>query len=108
MSVRTNLGTCLIFATIFAAANSANGQDQALARASSAMDGCVRYVAQQAMVVRCALGDPRILSDHGMTAGEAYDVQGNPVDRHGNIVAVPESGRTQHREVFASERQTLR
>ena len=43
MSVRTNLGTCLIFATIFAAANSANGQDQALARASSTMDGCVRY-----------------------------------------------------------------
>ena len=70
------------------------------------MDGRVRYVAQQATVVRCALGEARMLSDHGLTAGEPYDVHGNPVDRHGNVVAVPESGRSQHREVFASERRT--
>jgi hypothetical protein len=107
MSIRASLGTCLIVAALFTAAGSANAQDQALARASGAMDGCVRYVAQQAMVVRCALGDPRILADHGMTAGEPYDVHGNPVDRHGNVIAVPESGRAQHREVFANERRTV-
>jgi hypothetical protein len=106
MSVRASLGTCFILGTLLAAASAANGQDQALARASGGMDGCVRYVAQQAMVVRCALGDPRILSDHGMTAGEPYDVHGNPVDRLGNVIAVPENGRAQHREVFASDRRT--
>jgi hypothetical protein len=93
---------------MFTAASAANGQDQALARAAGGMDGCVRYVAHQAMVVRCALDEPRMLSDHGMTAGEPYDVQGNPVDRHGNVVAVPENGRArQAREVFADERRTL-
>ena len=105
MLLRVGLGTCLILTSMLSGA--ANGQDQALARASGAMDGCVRYVAQQAMVVRCALGDPRIVSDHGLTAGESYDVQGNPVDRHGNVVAVPEGGRAQHREVFANERRTV-
>ena len=107
MPVRVGLGTCLILATMLTAAGAANGQDQALARASGAMDGCVRYVAHQAMVVRCALGEPRMLSDHGLAAGEPYDVQGNPVDRHGNVVAVPEGGRVQHREVFADERRTV-
>jgi hypothetical protein len=106
MSVRVRLGTCLIFATLISAASSASAQDQALAKASGAMDGCVRYVAHQAMVVRCALGEPQILSDHGITAGEPYDVHGNPVDRQGNVVAVPQGGRAQ-REVFASERRTL-
>jgi len=107
MSVRVGFGTCLIVATMLTAAGPASSQDQALARASSGMDGCVRYVAQQAIVVRCALGDPRTLSDHGMTAGEPYDVQGNPIDRHGDVVAVPEGGRAQPaREVFANERRT--
>src|SRR5882757_10072888 len=51
----------------------------------------------------------RVLSDHGANVGEPYDAQGNPLDRHSNIVAVPEapatagapSGRT--REVFAAQ-----
>ena len=107
MLLRASLGTCLILTTMLTAASAASGQDQALARASGEMDGCVRYVAQQAVVVRCALGDPRILSDHGMTAGEPYDVQGNPVDRHGNVVAVPEGRTRQAREVFADDRRTL-
>jgi hypothetical protein len=107
MSVRVSFGACLILATMLAAGGAANAQDQALARASSAMDGCVRYVAQQATVVRCALGEPRMLSDHGMTAGEPYDLHGNPVDRNGNVVAVPENGRAQHREVFANDRRTV-
>ena len=116
MSMRASLGTCLIAAALLSAAGAANGQDQSIARATAAsagMDGCVRYVSGQAIVVRCALGTPQIVADHGMTAGEPYDAQGNPVDRHGNVVAVPEGrgqgGRNQAaREVFASDRQPQR
>ncbi len=44
------------------------------------------------------------MSDHGATVGERYDMQGNPVDHQGNVVAVP-AGRTgSSREVFAQER----
>lgn len=32
---------------------------------------------------------PRFRADYGITAGAPYDVDGNLVDRHGNIVAVP-------------------
>jgi hypothetical protein len=114
MSVRASLGTCLIAATLLSAAASANGQDPqdhpSIARATAVaveVDSCVRYVAQQAMVVSCAL-EPQVLSDHGMTAGEAYDAQGNPIDRLGNVVAVPEARGQSAREVFAGDRPTLR
>jgi len=43
------------------------------------------------------------LSDHGMAVGEPYDAQGNPVDCHGNIVAVPAARSGSVREVFAQE-----
>ena len=111
MSMRAHLATCLAVTAALAAAGSAHSQDRSIARAtdvSSTMDGCVRYVAQQAMVVRCPPMAPQTLSDHGMTAGEAYDAQGNPLDRRGNVVAVPEGGPAQHREVFASESRALR
>jgi hypothetical protein len=110
MSMRAHLATCLVVAAALGAAGSAYAQDQALARTtgvSNAMDGCVRYIDGQATVIRCAPAAPRLLSDHGMTAAEPYDAQGNPVDRDGNVVAVP-GGRTQHREVFASEPRTPR
>jgi hypothetical protein len=114
MSVRASLGTCLIAAALLSAAGSANGQDPqgypSIARATAASggaDGCVRYVAQQAIVVRCAL-EPQALSDHGMTAGEPYDAHGNPLDRLGNVVAVPEGRGRPAREVFAGDRSTLR
>ena len=42
------------------------------------------------------------LSDHGMTAGERYDAQGNPVDRQGNVVAVPNGRSGSIREVVES------
>ena len=51
----------------------------------------------------------RVLSDHGASVGEPYDAQGNPLDRHGDIVAVPEAPATagapsaQIREVFAAQ-----
>lgn len=41
------------------------------------------------------------MADHGADAGDAYDLQGNPVDRYDNVVAVP-GGREKPREVFAT------
>jgi hypothetical protein len=43
------------------------------------------------------------LSDDGMAVGERYDAQGNPVDRQGNIIAVPAGRAGSSREVFAQE-----
>jgi hypothetical protein len=95
--MRAIFGTCLVALAL--SAGPALSQDRSVARASSATDGCVRYVAQQAVIVRCAI-EPQVASDHGMTAGEPYDMHGNPVDRHGNVIAVPAPGRAEAREVF--------
>ena len=74
--------------------------------AAREIDGCMRPVAWQPGLARCALVEPasgpRMLSDH-----ESYDAHGNPLDRHGDVIAVPE-GRARAREVFASERSALR
>lgn len=43
------------------------------------------------------------MSDHGATVGERYDIQGNPIDRQGNVVAVPTARSGSTREVFAQE-----
>jgi hypothetical protein len=43
------------------------------------------------------------LSDHGSAVGERYDAEGNPVDRQGNVVAVPAGRSGSSREVFAQE-----
>lgn len=42
-----------------------------------------------------------VMADHGAQAGDAFDLDGNPIDRHDNIVAVPEQ-RPREREVFTS------
>jgi hypothetical protein len=97
MPMRAIFGTCLVALAV--SAGPAISQDRSIARASGATDGCVRYMAQQAVVVRCAV-EPRVASDHGMTAGEPYDMHGNPIDRHGNVIAVPAPGRAEAREVF--------
>lgn len=59
----------------------------------AAADRCIAVLAPPVRV--------EALSDHGAGAGEAYDAQGNPLDRHGNIVAAPET-RSRAREVFAN------
>lgn len=53
---------------------------------------------------RCAMVIPEIVIYGRMSDdGPGYDTQGNPIDRHGNIVAT-RSGRTGSiREVFANE-----
>ncbi|HZB55664.1 MAG TPA: hypothetical protein VE527_18655 [Reyranella sp.] len=43
------------------------------------------------------------LSDHGAAVGERYDAQGNPVDRQGNVIAVPAGRSGSSREVFVQE-----
>ena len=43
------------------------------------------------------------LSDHGAAVGERYDWQGNPIDRQGNVVAVPTGRSGSTREVFVQE-----
>ena len=43
------------------------------------------------------------LSDHGAAVGERYDSQGNPIDRQGNIIAVPAGRSGSNREVFVQE-----
>lgn len=104
MSARTLLASCLAVATALATGPAAAQDGTAGATAvSNRVDGCVRYVAQQATVVSCALVEPRIMSDHGMTAAEPYDAAGNPIDRNGDIIAVPSDARGPSREVFASE-----
>lgn len=57
-------------------------------------------VADRCILVTAPAIRGQVQSDHGASVGEAYDAQGNPVDRHGNIVAVPEN-RSGLREVFA-------
>lgn len=95
----------LLAAALLLAAGPATAQE--IARASSLgassvsarVDGCVRYVAQQAMVVRCAPAERQMAADYGA----AFDAQGNPVDSHGDVIATS-GGQTQGREVFARER----
>ena len=43
------------------------------------------------------------LSDHGAAVGERYDWQGNPIDRQGNVVAVPAGRSGSTREVFVQD-----
>jgi len=107
MSIRALLGPFLIVAALVSASALAHAQSPSIAHASAATDGCVRYVEGQAMVVRCAVA-PQVLADHGVAVGEPYDAQGNPVDRHGNVVAVPDRREQVAREVFTSESRKSR
>lgn len=106
------LGTCLMVAVLLPA--SALGQSIATAQPSVHYrqgESCVRQVTREAVVIRCVVAEgPRLLSDHGMAAGEPYDAQGNLVDRHGNIIATHgPDGRAIHvREVFTAEPNALR
>ena len=57
--------------------------------------------AQQTGCMNVGLARGSVMADHGSDANEAYDREGNPVDRLHNIVAVPGS-RGAPREVFAT------
>jgi hypothetical protein len=112
--LRASLGTGLIAAAFLVGAAASAGDrstTSASAGAAREIDGCVQPVAWQRGAKPCALVEPaagQVLSDHGLTAGEPYDAQGNPVDRHGDVIAVPEGRASQAREVFARDQGAFR
>jgi hypothetical protein len=81
-----------------------------LASAAQAFDGtCEKEGAQTQDAGRCmaTMTVPETvvygtMSDHGMAVGERYDAQGNPVDRQGDVIAVP-ADRSGFSQVFARE-----
>jgi hypothetical protein len=104
MITRSLLAVSVILASPMAGAQTFDhATGHATARVSRA-DTCGKP--QKAAEDRCLAAIPETIvygsmSDHG----PGYDTQGNPIDRHGNIVAVPagRAGTQQVREVFASQ-----
>lgn len=78
--------------------SAAHGFDRTCAQRQDAQaDRCVASVTVPETVVYGTL------SDHGAAVGDRYDWQGNPIDRQGNIVAVPTGRSGSTREVFVQE-----
>ena len=80
-----------------------------LAGGAQALDrACMQTQAQNADRCVASMTVPETIvygtmSDHGMTVGERYDAQGNPIDRQGNVIAVPAGRSGSNREVFVLE-----
>jgi len=100
MLVRASLPTFLILGAL-SLASTAQAFDRTCAQRQAAPgqagDRCVAAVTVPETVVYGTL------SDHGAAVGERYDWQGNPIDRQGNIVAVPSGRSGSIREVFVQE-----
>ena len=100
MLPRASLTTFLILGAL-SVAGTAQAFDRTCAQRQEAQgqaaDRCVASVTVPETVVHGTL------SDHGAAVGERYDWQGNPIDRHGNVVAVPSGRSGAIREVFVQE-----
>lgn len=100
MLVRASLPTFLILGTL-SLASTAQAFDRTCAQRQGAQgqdaDRCVAAVTVPETVVYGTL------SDHGAAVGERYDWQGNPIDRQGNVIAVPTGRSGSTREVFVQE-----
>ena len=100
MLPRASLPTFLFLAVV-SLASAAQAFDRPCAQRQEAGgqgdDRCVAAVTVPETVVYGTL------SDHGAAVGERYDWQGNPIDRQGNIVAVPSGRSGAVREVFVQE-----
>ena len=97
MLVRASLPTFLILGAI-SLTSTAQAFDRTCAqRQDLQADRCVASVTVPETVVYGTL------SDHGAAVGERYDWQGNPIDRQGNVVAVPTGRSGSTREVFVQE-----
>jgi hypothetical protein len=94
MLPRVSLSAFLIL--VLSLANAAQAFDRTCAQNQGAQKQGARCAAEMTTPETVVYGT---LSDHGM----AYDAQGNPVDRHGNIVAVPAARSGSGREVFVQE-----
>jgi hypothetical protein len=100
MSFRASLQAFVILG-LLSATGAAHGWDRSPAGAGKA-SSCVQ--APRAAVDRCVATAPQTvvygtLADHGPD----YDARGNPLDRYGNVVAVPAGRSGAAREVFAEE-----
>ena len=101
MITRSFFAVCLLVA---GSTTASQGFDRSTVNATLA-DACGKV--RKAAADRClvaAIPDTMArgsVSDHGPD----YDAQGNPLDRHGNIVAVPAgwAGSREAREVFVSD-----
>ena len=117
MSIRARLLTALatgLAIGVLAAPGPAYSRDEAIAvpgkKASSptvpgqmrAESGRSDACGAVAVLARCLMvpAADRLLADHGAAVGEPYDTQGNLLDRHGYVIAVPETRGA--REVFVT------
>ena len=103
MFVRASLPTFLFLGAL-SLTSAAQAFDRTCAQRQDAQGHADRCVASVTVPETVVYGT---LSDHGAAVGERYDWQGNPVDRQGNIVAVPTGRSGSTREVFVQE-PTLR
>ncbi len=108
MAVRPVLLTLLmagLLISLLSPANPAAAGDRCV-RPNAQLSGAAGSAVERCLMVPVRPNADRIASDFGPTVGELYDAQGNPVDRHGNIVAVSQdrSGVGRPLQVFVSER----
>jgi len=100
MLVRASLPTFLILGTL-SLASTGQAFDRTCAQKQDAQSqGTDRCVASVTVPETFVYGT---LSDHGAAVGERYDWQGNPIDRQGNVIAVPTGRSGSTREVFVQE-----
>ncbi len=97
MFVRASLPTFLILGTLLLSSGAQAFDRTCTQRQDSQADRCMASVTVPETVVYGTL------SDHGAAVGDRYDWQGNPIDRQGNIVAVPTGRSGSTREVFVQE-----
>ncbi len=97
---RASLPTCVILG-VMSLTSAAQAFDRTCAQRQDAQgqnaDRCMASVTVPETTVYGTL------SDHGAAVGERYDAQGNPVDRQGNVIAVPAGRSGPNREVFVQE-----
>ena len=99
MFVRASLPTFLFLGAL-SLTSAAQAFDRTCAQRQDAQGQADRCVASVTVPETVVYGT---LSDHGAAAGERYDWQGNPIDRQGNVVAVPAGRSGSNREVFVQE-----
>ena len=97
MFVRASLPTFLILGALSLTSTAQAFDRTCTLRQNPQADRCVAAVTVPETVVYGTL------SDHGAAVGDRYDWQGNPIDRQGNIVAVPSGRSGSTREVFVQE-----
>ena len=107
MAVRPTLLTLLMAGLLIALipANPAAASDRCV-RPNTQQSGAAGPAVDRCLMVPVRPNADRIASDFGPAVGEPFDAQGNPVDRHGNIVAVSQdrSGMGRPLQVFVSDR----